>query len=137
MWELIEVGGLLMRLLKVIIAFGLLQCFPAIATIDDVWNSTPPTNDGLWAHQNSLPMQPSQGSGGDAIFYTISAGYGQTQTKQLVSVSAYHCAISISQSRNDNHVNTEVYQSGGYWFLRLYSVGNAGAVNGGAVCWPK
>ena len=123
------------------VAAALLLCCSGAATagVDDAWNASPATQDTSWAQAYAAPVNPSNsgGGGGEAVFYSISAGWGQTKSQQLVSTQTHHCALSISQSRNDNHVNTDVYQSGGYWFLRLYSVGNAGVVNGGAVCWPR
>lgn len=76
-------------------------------------------------------------SDGNATFHSLATGYGRTRTLAIQPVSTHHCALAISQSRNDNHVNTHVYQSGGYWYLSLYAVGNAGNVTGGAVCWPR
>ncbi len=73
----------------------------------------------------------------DVKFHTLSAGYGSTNTQRIERVSTHLCALSISQSRNDNHVNTRVYINGDYWYLSVYAVGNAGYVDGGAVCWSK
>ena len=70
-------------------------------------------------------------------FHTLSAGHGSTNVQPIELASTYICALSVSQSRNDNHVNTSVYISGDYWYLSVYAVGNAGYVNGGAVCWSK
>lgn len=48
----------------------LVLCLNAAAktpTIDEIWAATPPTNDGLWAHQNQKPMNSDISSPGTRV----------------------------------------------------------------------
>ncbi len=48
-------------LILVVLAFN--SC-AALAGVEDVWNASPPTNDTVWAQQNSKPVYPGESSGG-------------------------------------------------------------------------
>lgn len=83
-----------------------------------------------------LAMQTS-GGGGEASFYTISGGHNRTGRRALAPVSSHHCALSMIESNSDNHTRADVYKSGGYWYMNVWSVGNGGYKTAKAMCWPR
>ncbi|EGQ9333605.1 TPA: hypothetical protein P7K80_001942 [Vibrio cholerae] len=84
-----------------------------------------------------LSLQTSGGSGGEAIFFSQSAADNQTSTRTLVSAASHHCALTYTESYTSNHTSADVYQSGGYWYLKVWTVGNGGAKSAKAMCWPR
>ncbi|EGR2026335.1 hypothetical protein DDM91_13880 [Vibrio cholerae] len=97
-------------------------------------NPHTPRTHGFTATE--LSFQTS-GGGGEAVFFSLSAAHNQTNNRALVSTASHHCALSFTQSNSDNHTSADVYQSGGYWYLKVFSVGNGGAQSAKAMCWPR
>ncbi|RSD31733.1 hypothetical protein [Vibrio pectenicida] len=84
-----------------------------------------------------LAIVQGSGKGGEAIFYTMSGGHNRTGRRALSPVSSHHCALSMIESNKDNHTRAEVYKSGGYWYMNVWSVGNGGYKTAKAMCWPR
>ncbi|WP_080308852.1 hypothetical protein, partial [Vibrio cholerae] len=97
-------------------------------------NPHTPRTHGFTATELSFK---TSGGGGEAVFFSLSAAHNQTSNRALVSTASHHCALSFTQSNSDNHTSADVYQSGGYWYLKVFSVGNGGAQSAKAMCWPR
>lgn len=117
-----------MKLLNVAIAAGVLQCafiFPATAGIDDVWNATPSTNDGLWAHQNTPPMQPGRDNGGTRVL--LWSGSSTTASMSVDSNITIIYATFDLDGRGVTQVMFDLQEAAARGDVRVYNRGGENA----------
>lgn len=121
----------LLKRVVVIMAFQCASMSPAIATIDDVWNSTPPTNDGLWAHQNSKTMSPGTSSdGGNYKISSYSGNWGSS-----ADFGWHHwCALTAHTANGDRGTGWNIYPASfdastgkSLWKVTYYNLSSWGA----------
>jgi hypothetical protein len=122
-----------MFLLKKEVAFIILQFLfggVALAGIDDVWNSSPPTNDSYWSHHNALPVNPghsvSEKPKMKLTYYSGGGGCGSNGTRGL----GWHawCVVSTNEPCSDRATGTYLTPNDSsasetrYWTMDSYHV---------------
>ncbi|MFQ1831834.1 hypothetical protein ACK362_17805 [Aeromonas veronii] len=112
----------LSRYLVPIVSFVFLYCCQARASVDDVWNATPPTYDSAWAQQYAGEVGPgNSGSSIRKVLYSgrstaVTVGLDSTMTTLYVTFDLDGRGVTQQMIDIDEAVgrgNFRVYNRGG------------------------
>lgn len=84
---------------RTLTAFLFLYSCTVLAGVEDVWNASPPTNDTVWAQQNTRPVEPGwnggDGSVGDWVGHGANGSFTAAKDGYLTVKSCHNCTVII------------------------------------------